>query len=81
MNAKELILKKINADTNWVDIYTISFMLGADLTDVGKLMLDDDITELIDNYSSSIFSDINNTDKSMEERNILNRIQKNDQKS
>ena len=62
-NAKELILKKINADTNWVDIYTVSFMLGADLADVGKLMLDDDITELIDNYSSSIFSDVNNTDK------------------
>ena len=38
-------------------------MLGADLADVGKLMLDDDITELIDNYSSSIFSDVNNTDK------------------
>lgn len=63
MNAKELILKKINADTNWVDIYTVSFMLGADLTNVGKLMLDDDITELIDNYSSSIFSDTNNIDK------------------
>ena len=38
-------------------------MLGADLTDVGKLMLDEDITELIDNYSSSIFSNTNNIDK------------------
>lgn len=63
MNAKELILKKINADTNWVDIYTVSFMLGDSLDDVGKLMLDGDITELVNNYNSSIFSKSQNTDK------------------
>ena len=62
-NAKELILKKINADTNWVDIYTVSFMLGDSLDDVGKLMLDGDITELVNNYNSSIFSKSQNTDK------------------
>lgn len=63
MNAKELILKKINADTNWVDMYTVSFMLGDSLDDVGRLMLDDDITELVNNYNSSIFSKDQNTDK------------------
>lgn len=63
MNAKELILKKINADTNWVDIYTVSFMLGEPLESVGNLMLDPDITELVNNYSSSIFSDTQNSNK------------------
>lgn len=62
-NAKELILKKINADTNWVDMYTVSFMLGESLEDVGKLMLDDDITELVNDYSSSVFDKTQNTDK------------------
>lgn len=72
MNAKELILKKINADTNWVDIYTVSFMLGENLTDVGELMLDRDITKLINNYSSSIFSDVKNTDKIKYINDVIN---------
>lgn len=63
MNAKELILKKINADTNWVDIYTISLMLGESLDEVGNLMIDDDITELVNDFTTSIFSDEQNYDK------------------
>lgn len=63
LNAKELVLKKINADTNWVDIYTISLMLGESLNEVGNLMLDDDITELANDFTTSIFSDEQNYDK------------------
>lgn len=63
MNAKELILKKINADTNWVDIYTISLMLGESLDEVGNLMIDDDITELVNDFTTSMFSDEQNYDK------------------
>lgn len=63
MNAKELILKKINADTNWVDIYTISLMLGESLDEIGNLMIDDDITELVNDFTTSIFSDEQNYDK------------------
>ena len=44
-------------------MYTVSFMLGDSLDDVGRLMLDDDITELVNNYNSSIFSKDQNTDK------------------
>lgn len=63
LNAKELVLKKINADTNWVDIYTISLMLGESLNEVGNLMLDDDITELANDFTTSMFSDEQNYDK------------------
>lgn len=63
MNAKELILKKINADTNWVDIYTISLMLGESLDKIGNLMIDDDITELVNDFTTSMFSDEQNYDK------------------
>lgn len=63
MNAKELILKKINADTNWVDIYTISLMLGESLDEIGNLMIDDNITELINDFTTSMFSDEQNYDK------------------
>lgn len=63
MNAKELILKKINADTNWVDIYTISLMLGESLDEIGNLMIDDDITELANDFTTSMFSDEQNYDK------------------
>lgn len=63
LNAKELVLKKINADTNWVDIYTISLMLGESLNEVGNLMLDDDITELVNDFTTSMFSDEQNYDK------------------
>lgn len=63
MNAKELILKKINADTNLVDIYTISLMLGESLYEVGNLMIDDDITELVNDFTTSMFSDEQNYDK------------------
>lgn len=63
MNAKELILKKINADTNWVDIYTISLMLGESLDEIGNLMIDDDIAELVNDFTTSMFSDEQNYDK------------------
>lgn len=63
MNAKELILKKINADTDWVDIYTISLMLGESLDEIGNLMIDDDITELVNDFTTSMFSDEQNYDK------------------
>lgn len=54
-NAKELILKKINADTNWVDIYTSAFVLGEDLNTIGSFMISPEISELISKYSSSLF--------------------------
>lgn len=34
-NAKELILKKINADANWIDFYTSAFMRGEKLESEG----------------------------------------------
>lgn len=55
LNAKELILKKINADTNWVDIYTSAFVLGEDLNTIGSFMISHEISELISKYSSSLF--------------------------
>ena len=55
MNAKELILKKINADTNWVDIYTSAFVLGENLNTIGSFMISPEISELISKYSSSLF--------------------------
>jgi hypothetical protein len=56
LNAKELILKKINADTNWVDIYTSAFVLGEDLNTIGSFMISPEISELISKYSSSLFN-------------------------
>lgn len=44
-------------------MYTVSFMLGENLNDVGELMLDSDITNLINNYQSSVFSKSRNYDK------------------
>lgn len=55
LNAKELILKKINADTNWVDIYTSAFVLGENLNTIGSFMISPEISELISKYSSSLF--------------------------
>jgi hypothetical protein len=54
-NAKELILKKINADQTWSDIYTSSLIFGEDLEELGQLMIDRQ--ELIENYQKSLFSD------------------------
>ena len=56
-NAKELILKKINADANWVDIYVYSLMIGDDLETIGKLMLTPQVTELVSNYSTNLWLD------------------------
>jgi hypothetical protein len=64
-NAKELILKKINADTNWVDIYTSAFMLGEDLSDIGDFMISPEITELINKFTTNIFDPTNVGTKTM----------------
>lgn len=63
MNAKELTLKKINADTNWVDIYTTGFMLGESLDSIANLMLDPYITEVLNNFNSSVFNNERNSSK------------------
>jgi hypothetical protein len=54
-NAKELILKKINGDTNWVDIYTSAFMLGEDLSVIGNFMISPEISNLINKFTTNIF--------------------------
>jgi hypothetical protein len=54
-NAKELILKKINADTNWVDIYTSGIILGEDITNIGDFMTSDIINDLVSKYNNSAF--------------------------
>lgn len=63
LNAKELTLKKINADTNWVDIYTTGFMLGESLDSIANLMLDPYITEVLNNFNSSVFDNERNSSK------------------
>lgn len=63
LNAKELTLKKINADTNWVDIYTTGFMLGESLDSIANLMLDPYITEVLNNFNSSVFNNERNSSK------------------
>lgn len=55
MNAKELILKKINADTNWVDIYTSGVILGEDINAIGDFMTSQVINDLVSKYNTSAF--------------------------
>lgn len=55
MNAKELILKKINADTNWVDIYTSGVILGEDINAIGDFMTSQIINDLVSKYNTSAF--------------------------
>lgn len=55
MNAKELILKKINADTNWVDIYTSGVILGEDINNIGNFMTSQVINDLVSKYNTSAF--------------------------
>lgn len=55
LNAKELILKKINADANWVDIYCISLMLGDKIDTIGNFMLDPVVSEIINSFENSVF--------------------------
>ena len=55
MNAKELILKKINADTNWVDIYTSGVILGEDINIIGNFMTSQVINDLVSKYNTSAF--------------------------
>ena len=55
MNAKELILKKINADTNWVDIYTSGVILGEDINAIGAFMTSSIINDLVSKYNTSAF--------------------------
>lgn len=54
-NAKELILKKINADTNWVDIYTSGVILGEDINNIGNFMTSQVINDLVSKYNTSAF--------------------------
>lgn len=63
MNAKELILKKINADANWVDIYVGALIQGESLKSISGFMMDPDIVKVCDRYSSSIFDIKQNFDK------------------
>lgn len=55
MNAKELILKKINADTNWVDIYTSGVILGEDINIIGDFMTSQVINDFVSKYNTSAF--------------------------
>ena len=55
MNAKELILKKINADTNWVDIYTSGVILGEDINAIGSFMTSSITNDLVSKYNTSAF--------------------------
>lgn len=57
MNAKELILKKINADSNWVDLYVYSLMLGEDLRRIGDLMISEEVTKLVSEYNTNLWTD------------------------
>nr|UVX58249.1 MAG: hypothetical protein [Bacteriophage sp.] len=54
LNAKELILKKINADSNWVDLYVYSLMLGEDLRRIGDLMVSEEVTKLVSEYNTNL---------------------------
>lgn len=56
-NAKELILKKINADSNWVDLYVYSLMLGEDLRRIGDLMVSEEVTKLVSEYNTNLWTD------------------------
>lgn len=62
-NAKELILKKINADTNWVDIYCLGCMLGESFDSIGEFMLDPDIVDVLAKWDASIFGNVHNFNK------------------
>lgn len=55
-NAKELILKKINADSTWIDLYTSAFMEGKPLEEVSALMLNSRSQQIFDGFDSSIFA-------------------------
>lgn len=55
-NAKELILKKINADSTWIDLYTSAFMEGKPLEEVSALMLDPRSQQIFDGFDSSVFA-------------------------
>ena len=57
LNAKELILKKINADSNWVDLYVYSLMLGEDLRRIGDLMVSEEVTKLVSEYNTNLWTD------------------------
>ena len=55
-NAKELILKKINADSTWIDLYTSAFMEGKSLEEVSSLMLNPRSQQIFDGFDSSVFA-------------------------
>lgn len=55
-NAKELILKKINSDTTWADLYCIRLMTGDDLEEIGQFMIDPEISEILEGYQTTIFT-------------------------
>lgn len=55
-NAKELILKKINADSTWIDLYTSAFMEGKPLEEVSALMLNPRSQQIFDGFDSSVFA-------------------------
>lgn len=58
-NAKELILKKINADVNWIDMYTSAFMVGETLDSVGAIMLNPITEAVLDIFDSSFLQESN----------------------
>lgn len=55
LNAKELALKKINADQNWIDIYCIAVILGDKFEDVGRLMISPEVSSVISEFNNSVF--------------------------
>lgn len=56
-NAKELILKKINADGSFMDIYIAGLALGLSLNSIAKIMMDSDVNSLIRESGANIFTE------------------------
>ena len=55
-NAKELILKKINADESFMDIYISGLCIGLNLVDIARIMTSQDVNNLIRQGEANIFS-------------------------
>lgn len=58
-NAKELILGKINADPNFMNVYLYAIMLGYDFTDISKFMTNKNISNLLSLCRPSMYDEFN----------------------
>ena len=46
-NAKELILRKINAHSEWADMYIAGIMIGYSLNEIKEIMKDPEVEKFI----------------------------------